>query len=313
MSYDIQVGRAERIPFPDKHFDIVFSSPPYMTARTYGRKGIARKCVDWVEWMLDVTDEALRVCKGPVIWVASSCTRKRNYQPACEGLMWEWYKRGGECHAYSPVYWNRCGISGGGGDQWFRPDVEICMCFKRPGPLPFMNNTAMGHPPKWAPGGEMSHRISDGKRVNQRGGTAKSGRVRKANGGYQEPGRPSHKMHTKRKSDGTMGNQCYTPPAIVNPGNVIKNIKVGGGRMGSPLAHENEAPFPEKLAEWWLLSTTRPGDTVLDPFCGSGTTIAVAHRLRRNAIGIDLRESQVELAKRRCSMATPNLEFMEAK
>lgn len=287
MSYDIQVGRAEKLPFPNRHFDVVFSSPPYMTARTYGRKGVARKCVDWVEWMLDVTDEALRVCKGPVIWVASSCTRQRNYQPACEGLMWEWYKRGGECHAYSPVYWNRCGISGGGGDQWFRPDVEICMCFKRPGPIPYMNNTAMGKPPKYGPGGRMSHRTKNGERVRVRTYRNPNGSVREQHG--------------------------YTPPSIANPGNVIQGIPVGKGHMGNDLAHANEAPFPEKLAEWWLLSTTRPGDTVLDPFCGSGTTIAVAHRLRRNAIGIDLRESQVELAKRRCSMVTPNLEFMEAQ
>ena len=284
MSYDIQVGRAEKLPFPNRHFDVVFGSPPYMTARTYGRKGVARKCVDWVEWMLDVTDEALRVCKGPVIWVASSCTRQRNYQPACEGLMWEWYKRGGECHAYSPVYWNRCGIPGGGGDQWFRPDAEICMCFKRPGALPFMNNTAMGHPPKWEPGGIPTHRTKNGKRVNE--------------------------ILVGGESNGRR--QAFTQPDKANPGNVIKGIHAGKGHMGNDLAHANEAPFPEKLAEWWLLSTTRPGDTVLDPFCGSGTTIAVAHRLRRNAIGIDLRESQVELAKRRCSMVTPNLEFMEA-
>lgn len=291
MSYNIQVGRAEKLPFPNRHFDVVFGSPPYMTARTYGRKGVARKCVDWVEWMLDVTDEALRVCKGPVIWVASSCTRQRNYQPACEGLMWEWYKRGGECHAYSPVYWNRVGIAGSGGDQWFRADVEICMCFKRPGPLPFMNNTAMGSPPKRQPGGEMTHQTKSGRRVNI--------------------------LHMKRNAKGNMVQQGYIPPKIANPGNVIKDIRVGGGHMGDgagdKFSRENEAPFPEKLAEWWLLSTTRPGDTVLDPFCGSGTTIAVAHRLRRNAIGIDLRESQVELAKRRCSMVTPNLEFMEVQ
>ena len=69
--------------------------------------------------------------------------------------------------------------------------------------------------------------------------------------------------------------------------------------MGSPLAHENEAPFPESLAEFFVRSFCPPGGTVLDPFMGSGTTLAVAQRTGREAIGIDLRESQVELTNRR--------------
>lgn len=69
--------------------------------------------------------------------------------------------------------------------------------------------------------------------------------------------------------------------------------------MGSDLAHENEAPFPEALAEFFIKSFCPPGGTVLDPFGGSGTVGAVAERLGRNAILIDLRESQVELAGRR--------------
>ena len=69
--------------------------------------------------------------------------------------------------------------------------------------------------------------------------------------------------------------------------------------MGSKLCHENEAPFPEKLAEFFIKSFCPPGGIVLDRFCGSGTTLAVAKRLGRNYIGIDVRESQVELTRRR--------------
>jgi hypothetical protein len=90
----------------------------------------------------------------------------------------------------------------------------------------------------------------------------------------------------------------YKPPALANPGNVI-DCKVGGGRMGSPLAHENEAPFPEELAEFFVRSFAPPGSVVLDPFCGSGTTLAAALRHGRRALGIDLRESQVSLTRRR--------------
>lgn len=87
-------------------------------------------------------------------------------------------------------------------------------------------------------------------------------------------------------------------PNLANPGNVIR-VTVGGGHLGHPLAHENEAPFPEGLVEFFLCSFCPPGGTVLDPFCGSGTTLAVARRLGLNGIGIDLRPEQVDLAKRR--------------
>jgi site-specific DNA-methyltransferase (adenine-specific) len=74
--------------------------------------------------------------------------------------------------------------------------------------------------------------------------------------------------------------------------------------MGSPLAHENEAPFPEKLAEFFVKSFCPPEGIVLDPFCGSGTTLAVAKRLNRHYQGIDIRQSQVDLATRRLECTT---------
>jgi DNA modification methylase len=76
-------------------------------------------------------------------------------------------------------------------------------------------------------------------------------------------------------------------------------IVVGGGVMGSKLCHENEAPFPESLAEFFVRSFCRPGGTVLDPFSGSGTTGAVALKTGRRYIGIDVRGSQTKLTARR--------------
>jgi DNA modification methylase len=48
------------------------------------------------------------------------------------------------------------------------------------------------------------------------------------------------------------------------------------------------APFPEELVERCLAVGCKPGGTVLDPFCGSGTTLRVAIRQGRPTIGIDL-------------------------
>lgn len=56
---------------------------------------------------------------------------------------------------------------------------------------------------------------------------------------------------------------------------------------------------PEKLLERVVLASSNPGDVVLDPFCGSGTTLAVAQRLGRVPIGIDQNPHAVEIARRR--------------
>jgi len=50
----------------------------------------------------------------------------------------------------------------------------------------------------------------------------------------------------------------------------------------------HSAAFPEGLPEWFIKLFTRENDTVLDPFMGSGTTLIVANRMRRNSIGIDI-------------------------
>ncbi len=49
----------------------------------------------------------------------------------------------------------------------------------------------------------------------------------------------------------------------------------------------HSAAFPEELPEWFIKLFTKENDTVLDPFMGSGTTLFVANRMRRNSIGID--------------------------
>ena len=56
---------------------------------------------------------------------------------------------------------------------------------------------------------------------------------------------------------------------------------------------------PEALLERMMLASSKEGDTVLDPFCGCGTTIAVAQRLKRWWIGIDITHLAITLLKSR--------------
>ena len=71
--------------------------------------------------------------------------------------------------------------------------------------------------------------------------------------------------------------------------------------MGDRYCHENEAPYPEALAERFIRSFCPPGGVVLDPFGGSGTTAKVAVMHGRNAVLIDVRDGKgaMDTARRR--------------
>jgi modification methylase len=62
---------------------------------------------------------------------------------------------------------------------------------------------------------------------------------------------------------------------------------------------------PEALLSRVLLSSTRPGDVVLDPFFGSGTTGAVARRLGRHFVGIDREQRYIDAALERIEAVRP--------
>jgi len=64
-------------------------------------------------------------------------------------------------------------------------------------------------------------------------------------------------------------------------------------------AKGHPAPFPCELARDHILSWSNPGQTVLDPMCGSGTTCKVAKQLNRNYIGIDISEEYCKIAQQR--------------
>jgi site-specific DNA-methyltransferase (adenine-specific)/site-specific DNA-methyltransferase (cytosine-N4-specific) len=60
----------------------------------------------------------------------------------------------------------------------------------------------------------------------------------------------------------------------------------------------HSAAFPEELPEWFIKLFTKERDTDLDPFMGSGTTLNVANRMKRNSIGIDIFPEYYEMVKK---------------
>lgn len=70
--------------------------------------------------------------------------------------------------------------------------------------------------------------------------------------------------------------------------------------MATECSNRNHsATFPESLPEWFIKLFTEKGNTVLDPFMGSGTTIVVAQRMDRKAIGIDILQEYYRIASER--------------
>ncbi len=72
-----------------------------------------------------------------------------------------------------------------------------------------------------------------------------------------------------------------------------------GGTTRDKIAFQHPAVFPEKLALDHILSWSNPGDLILDPMCGSGTTGKMALLNDRQFIGIDISPEYIEIAHQR--------------
>ena len=77
----------------------------------------------------------------------------------------------------------------------------------------------------------------------------------------------------------------------------------GGNATKDKLAHQHPAIFPEALAHDHIISWSNPGDLVLDPMVGSGTTGKVAVATGRRFIGIDISAKYLEIARKRVDRA----------
>ncbi len=78
-------------------------------------------------------------------------------------------------------------------------------------------------------------------------------------------------------------------------------------RIPGESTKNHPAPFPEKLAYRLVRMFSLYGDTVLDPFCGSGTTMVTAMKADRNSIGIEIDKEYCDQAIERLKNNSPSL------
>jgi hypothetical protein len=257
---------------PGKSVDLIFTSPPYEAARTYGIDFNLRG-EEWVQWAFVRFMECLRVCCGVVAWNVAGQTRNYRWSAVPMLLAADLHRAG--VNLRTPPLYMRDGIPGSGGPDWLKNQYEFIICATPPGKLPWSDNTACGHPPKFGPGGAPTHRKADGSRGHQ---------MRAPN---------------DTKNGDLAAYRAYIPPQLANPGNIIDCGPGGGGHLGHEIAHENEAPFPLKLAEVFVRSFCPPDGKVMDIHGGSGTVMHAAEIHGRQSISIDVREAQIDLIRRR--------------
>lgn len=108
-----------------------------------------------------------------------------------------------------------------------------------------------------------------------------------------------------KKIHGSVTQKDGSMKLVTTNGNLIPefgqrfNVWNVNTEVSNSLRCGHPAPFPEKLAEDHILSWCNEGDTVLDPMCGSGTTLKMAKKNNRNYIGIEVSEEYCKIAQER--------------
>ena len=105
---------------------------------------------------------------------------------------------------------------------------------------------------------------------------------------------------TKRLHDGTLKKLKRGGYEKKGRRTNVWQYNIGNGHSATDdFAHKHPAIFPEKLAEDHILSWSNKGDTVYDPFMGSGTTAKMAKLNGRHFIGSEISDDYYNLAKKR--------------
>jgi site-specific DNA-methyltransferase (adenine-specific)/site-specific DNA-methyltransferase (cytosine-N4-specific) len=248
---DIRDGRCEEIlpTLADESVDLIVTSPPYADQRkkTYG--GIAPD--DYVAWFLPIAAELKRVLKPTGSFVLN--IKERVVE--------------GERHTYvleliialrqqgwrwtEEYCWHKKNCYPGKWPNRFRDAWERCLHFTRQPQFAMYQEAVMVPVGDWADARLRALSETDRRRDESK--------VRSGFG--------------KKVSNWVGREKVY-------PTNVLHMATESSNRAHS-------AAFPVALPSWFIRLFTQPGDTVLDPFLGSGTTAVAAKELRRRYIGIE--------------------------
>lgn len=106
---------------------------------------------------------------------------------------------------------------------------------------------------------------------------------------------------TSRNKDGTLTEKSrnYVGTKYGMRYNIWHYVIGKGNSTKDEIAYKHPAIFPEKLAHDHILSWSNEGDIVLDPMCGSGTTLKEAMKLNRRFVGIEISEEYCVIAQKR--------------
>lgn len=242
---------------PADSVDLIVTSPPYADQRkgTYGGIHADR----YVEWFMPIADELLRVLKPAGSFILNIKERVVNGERHTYVLeiIIEMRKRG---WLWTEEYiWHKRNCYPGKWPNRFRDAWERCIHFTKQKKFAMYQESVMVPMGDWKDSRLKSLSETDRLRDESKVGS-----------GFG------------KKVENWIGRD------MAYPANVLHLATECGNKSHS-------AAFPPSLPEWFIKLLTKPGDMVLDPFSGSGTSLKVARNLRRNSIGIELSKEYCEL------------------
>ncbi|NUQ83477.1 MAG: site-specific DNA-methyltransferase [Anaerolineales bacterium] len=244
----------------DDSIDLIFTSPPYADSRanTYG--GI--KPDEYVEWFLPTTKELLRVLKPTgtfVLNIKEKVVNGERHTYVIE-LILEMRRQG---WLWTEEFiWHKKNSYPGKWPNRFRDSWERLLQFNKAHKFHMYQEEVM------VPMGDWAER-----RLKNLSETDKVRDPSKVGSGFG------------KRIANWIGREKAYPTNVLYLATETKN-------------RNHSAVFPEDLPEWFIRLFTKPGDWVLDPFMGSGTTNRVAQKMGRNSIGIEILPEYFEVAQK---------------
>ena len=244
---------------PDNSIDLIVTSPPYADQRksTYG--GISPD--KYVEWFLPISEQLLRVLKPSGTFVLNIKEKVVDGERSTYVMELILAMRKQGWLWTEEFIWHKKNSYPGKWPNRFRDAWERLLQFNKSKKFAMYQEEVMVPMGDWAKSRLKNLSDTDKRRDNSKVGSGFGKNI--SNWIDREKAYPTNVLH--------LSTEC--------------NNK------------KHSAAFPEELPEWFIKLFTKEGDMVLDPFAGSGTTLFVAERMGRNAIGIEIIEEYYKMIK----------------